>query len=109
MTEGSKASNAPEMTDFGYERVPVAEKARRVGAVFDSVATRYDVMNDLMSLGSHRLMKRVAVETTALRPGDVVLDLAGGTGDLSALLAPVVGPDGRVLLFDIVSSDILDG
>lgn len=88
-------------TDFGYQRVPVGEKAERVAGVFRSVAPRYDIMNDLMSLGSHRLMKRLTIELSGVRPGHQVLDLAGGTGDLSALFAPRVGRSGRVVLSDI--------
>ena len=90
-----------DLTDFGYEKVPVAEKAKRVAGVFQSVAQRYDLMNDIMSLGTHRLMKRFAVELTAVRPGHQVLDLAGGTGDMTALLAPIVGDQGRIVLCDI--------
>jgi demethylmenaquinone methyltransferase/2-methoxy-6-polyprenyl-1,4-benzoquinol methylase len=90
-----------DTTDFGFSEVPVADKARRVRQVFDSVAPRYDLMNDLMSLGLHRLWKRFAVELAAVRRGERVLDLAGGTGDLARLLAPRVGPTGRVLLADI--------
>jgi demethylmenaquinone methyltransferase/2-methoxy-6-polyprenyl-1,4-benzoquinol methylase len=88
-------------TDFGFEKVTATEKTRRVGEVFRSVARRYDVMNDLMSLGSHRLMKRITVEMSGVRQGDCVLDLAGGTGDLAALYAPIVGASGQVVLADI--------
>ena len=90
-----------DTTHFGFSEVPVPEKARRVRGVFDSVASRYDLMNDLMSLGIHRLWKRVTVEKAGLRPGMQVLDLAGGTGDLAALMAPRVQPGGRVVLSDI--------
>jgi len=90
-----------DTTHFGFAEVPVTEKARRVRGVFDSVASRYDLMNDLMSLGIHRLWKRFTVEKACLRPGMQVLDLAGGTGDLAALMAPRVAPDGRVVLSDI--------
>jgi len=88
-------------THFGFREIPVEEKVRRVGEVFRSVADKYDLMNDLMSLGVHRLWKRFAVEVADLRPGQQVLDLAGGTGDLAALMAPRVGPEGRVVLSDI--------
>ncbi len=88
-------------THFGYQEVDEAEKAGRVGQVFESVADRYDLMNDLMSLGIHRLWKRFTIFTAGLRPGDRVLDLAGGTGDLAALMAPRVGAQGRVVLSDI--------
>src|SRR5580692_1932029 len=81
-----------ELTDFGYQSVPRADKARRVRVVFDSVAGRYDLMNDLMSAGVHRLWKRFALALTQLRPGQQALDVAGGTGDLSAGLARQVGP-----------------
>jgi demethylmenaquinone methyltransferase/2-methoxy-6-polyprenyl-1,4-benzoquinol methylase len=90
-----------DTTHFGFSEVPVAEKARKVRGVFDSVASRYDVMNDLMSLGIHRAWKRFTVEKAALRPGMEVLDLAGGTGDLTALMAPRVAPGGKVVLSDI--------
>lgn len=90
-----------DTTHFGFAEVPVTEKARRVRGVFDSVATRYDLMNDLMSLGIHRIWKRFTVEKALLRPGMQVLDLAGGTGDLVALMAPHVAPEGRVVLSDI--------
>jgi demethylmenaquinone methyltransferase / 2-methoxy-6-polyprenyl-1,4-benzoquinol methylase len=90
-----------DSTHFGFDKVPVAEKARRVRGVFDSVATRYDLMNDLMSFGIHRVWKRYTVEKANLRHGMHVLDLAGGTGDLAALMAPRVQPGGRVVLSDI--------
>ena len=98
-----------EETHFGFKTVPVAEKAGRVAGVFRSVAARYDVLNDLMSLGSHRLMKRVAVELTCARAGDSIMDLAGGTGDLAARLAPLVGPAGQVVLVDINESMLAIG
>jgi demethylmenaquinone methyltransferase/2-methoxy-6-polyprenyl-1,4-benzoquinol methylase len=87
--------------DFGYRTVSPAEKTRLVGGVFERVAHRYDVMNDLMSLGTHRLFKRMTVEMSGVRPGLRVLDLAGGTGDLSALFAAAVGATGSVVLADI--------
>ncbi len=90
-----------EPVDFGFQKVPASEKARRVGRVFESVAQRYDVMNDLMSMGSHRIMKRITVEMSGVRAGHAVLDLAGGTGDLAALYSPLVGVAGRVVLADI--------
>ena len=88
-------------TDFGFERVPWGEKARRVRGVFDSVAGNYDLMNDLMSGGAHRLWKRFALSLTNLRPGQRALDVAGGTGDLAAGLARQVGERGLVILTDI--------
>jgi demethylmenaquinone methyltransferase / 2-methoxy-6-polyprenyl-1,4-benzoquinol methylase len=87
--------------DFGFRKVSPAEKTRLVGGVFERVADRYDVMNDLMSLGTHRLFKRMTVEMSGVRPGMHVLDLAGGTGDLSALFAGAVGSSGTVVLTDI--------
>jgi demethylmenaquinone methyltransferase/2-methoxy-6-polyprenyl-1,4-benzoquinol methylase len=92
------------LTQFGYEQVPEEDKARRVARVFDSVASRYDLMNDLMSAGLHRLWKRFAVERCGVRPGERVLDLAGGTGDLARLLARRVAPHGTVVLTDINAS-----
>jgi demethylmenaquinone methyltransferase/2-methoxy-6-polyprenyl-1,4-benzoquinol methylase len=88
-------------TDFGYERVPWSEKSRRVRGVFDSVAGNYDLMNDLMSGGVHRLWKRFTLSLTGLRPGQRALDVAGGTGDLAAGLARQVGERGLVVLTDI--------
>ncbi len=90
-----------DTTHFGFETVATAEKAARVRAVLDSVADRYDLMNDLMSAGLHRLWKRFALARTGLRPGQQALDVAGGSGDLAAGLAAQVGPDGHVWLTDI--------
>ena len=90
-----------QATDFGYERVPWRDKARRVRGVFDSVARNYDLMNDLMSGGAHRLWKRFALSLTGLRPGQRALDVAGGTGDLARGLARQVGERGAVVLSDI--------
>jgi demethylmenaquinone methyltransferase/2-methoxy-6-polyprenyl-1,4-benzoquinol methylase len=88
-------------THFGYEAVPESEKAQRVRGVFDSVASRYDLMNDLMSFGIHRLWKRFAIGLSGVRSGQRVLDLASGTGDLAARLAGLVGPRGQVVMTDI--------
>lgn len=93
--------NEPGTTHFGYRDVPEGDKARLVGEVFSSVARRYDIMNDLMSFGVHRLWKRHFVATSGVRPGDAVLDLAGGTGDIAALLLPRVGESGRIVVGDI--------
>ncbi|MDQ6618544.1 MAG: bifunctional demethylmenaquinone methyltransferase/2-methoxy-6-polyprenyl-1,4-benzoquinol methylase UbiE [Pseudomonadota bacterium] len=93
-----------DSTHFGFEQVSTDEKRRRVQGVFDSVASRYDLMNDLMSAGLHRFWKRFAVEAAMVRPGYRVLDLAGGTGDLARLFADAVGPKGMVLLTDINGS-----
>jgi demethylmenaquinone methyltransferase / 2-methoxy-6-polyprenyl-1,4-benzoquinol methylase len=87
--------------DFGFEKVAPAEKASRVRSVFESVAPKYDVMNDLMSLGAHRLWKRFTLSLTGLRPGQCALDVAGGTGDLARGLLRQVGKSGRVVLSDI--------
>lgn len=95
------AGGTPGKTDFGYETVAETEKAQRVGAVFSSVASRYDVMNDLMSGGLHRLWKRFTIGQANLRPGMRVLDVAGGTADLSRAFAREVGPSGEVWLTDI--------
>ncbi|WP_018145030.1 bifunctional demethylmenaquinone methyltransferase/2-methoxy-6-polyprenyl-1,4-benzoquinol methylase UbiE [Thioalkalivibrio sp. AKL6] len=91
-------------THFGYQSVPESEKASRVGEVFHSVASRYDVMNDLMSMGVHRIWKRYTLERTGVRPGMKILDLAGGTGDLAGAFAPRVGPKGQIVVCDINAS-----
>lgn len=94
-------NRASETTHFGFESVPATEKAGRVRSVFDSVAPNYDLMNDLMSGGLHRLWKRFALARTGLRPGQSALDVAGGTGDLTAGLSRQVGPAGLACLTDI--------
>ena len=91
-------------THFGYKQVPLDEKVSRVRDVFDSVADKYDVMNDVMSMGVHRLWKRYAIEMTGLKPGQKALDLASGTGDLAAKLAERVGAKGEVIASDINGS-----
>jgi len=91
-------------THFGFQTVAEEEKAQKVGEVFHSVAQRYDLMNDVMSVGLHRLWKRFTVETSGLRPGQRVLDVAGGSGDLSRLFARKVGASGQVVLTDINAS-----
>jgi demethylmenaquinone methyltransferase/2-methoxy-6-polyprenyl-1,4-benzoquinol methylase len=88
-------------THFGFKQIPAREKARRVAGVFNSVAPRYDVMNDLMSFGVHRVWKRLALLLAGVRHGQSVLDLAGGTGDLAVRLAGPVGATGEVVLCDI--------
>ena len=100
-SETDKPATESDTTHFGYQEVPVEEKQERVAEVFRSVATRYDIMNDLMSLGTHRLIKRFTIEMSGLRRGHKVLDLAGGTGDLSMRFAPIVGKEGQVVLADI--------
>ncbi|MDQ2075996.1 bifunctional demethylmenaquinone methyltransferase/2-methoxy-6-polyprenyl-1,4-benzoquinol methylase UbiE [Marinimicrobium sp. ABcell2] len=96
-------------THFGYEEVPFDEKADRVAGVFHSVAARYDLMNDLMSGGVHRIWKRFTIELSAVRPGQRVLDIAGGTGDLSYQFARRVGDEGLVVLADINASMLTVG
>lgn len=91
-------------TDFGYKKVNVEEKAGKVAEVFHSVASNYDLMNDLMSGGIHRLWKRVTIEMSGVRPGHKVLDIAGGTGDLAAKFSRIVGSEGTVVLADINDS-----
>lgn len=90
-----------QTVNFGYKKVTAAEKTALVGDVFKRVAQRYDVMNDLMSLGTHRIFKRMVIQMSGLRPGHTVLDLAGGTGDMSALFAEAVGDTGTVVLTDL--------
>ena len=100
---------AADTTDFGYQQVPVGEKAARVRAVFESVAGNYDLMNDLMSGGAHRLWKRFTLSQTSLRPGQRALDVAGGTGDLAAGMAAQVGAEGLVVLSDINAAMLAEG
>jgi demethylmenaquinone methyltransferase/2-methoxy-6-polyprenyl-1,4-benzoquinol methylase len=102
-------NNNNETTQFGYETVRTGEKAKRVRDVFDSVASNYDLMNDLMSLGAHRAWKAFTLARTGLRRGDTALDLAGGTGDLTAGLARQVGPEGRVFHTDINAAMLAEG
>ena len=101
--------NDDKTTHFGYQTVAEADKAERVRGVFDSVATRYDLMNDLMSLGVHRLWKRFAMQLTGVRAGQRVLDLASGTGDLAVRLAGLVGPTGLVVMSDINAAMLAQG
>ncbi len=97
--DGERGGDAA--SQFGYRRVSPEDQRRMVDAVFDSVASRYDLMNDLMSLGAHRLWKRCALQALALRPGQRVLDLAAGSGDMTALIASVTGAGGRVVALDV--------
>ena len=97
----ARMSEHPRTTHFGFREVPVADKQKLVGEVFSSVAGRYDLMNDLMSLGIHRLWKRYFVATARAGRGDRVLDLAGGTGDIAVLLRDKVGDAGEVVVGDI--------
>ncbi len=98
-----------ERAQFGFEEVSPVEKTRRVRGVFDSVADKYDVMNDVMSAGLHRLWKRFAVEVSGVRAGQRVLDLAGGTGDLANLFAARVGSTGTVVHTDINGAMLAEG
>jgi len=109
----SNTNQSPEKnsqtTHFGYEQVPTTEKQEKVAEVFHSVADKYDVMNDLMSAGVHRLWKRYTVETSGAKKGDTILDLAGGTGDLAIKFTRIVGPTGKVTLSDINPSMLENG
>mgnify|MGYP001575879990 FL=1 len=96
-------------THFGFKQVPEEEKAGRVREVFDSVAASYDIMNDVMSFGIHRVWKRIVVDMAGIRPGQQVLDLAGGTGDLTRLMAARVGRQGGIVLSDINAAMIQEG
>ncbi len=96
-------------THFGFKTVDEQDKARHVRGVFDSVASRYDVMNDLMSMGLHRVWKAYTVQVANLQPGDQVLDIAGGTGDLSMAFAKQVGPSGRVVHTDLNEAMLTTG
>ncbi len=109
-TEVSASTQSSEArTHFGYEQVPLGEKQRRVAGVFSSVASKYDVMNDVMSFGVHRLWKRFVVDLAGVRPGERVLDVAGGTGDLTAEFAKAVGPKGLAILSDINAAMLGEG
>jgi len=96
-------------THFGFKQVAKEEKAKLVRDVFDSVASQYDIMNDLMSLGIHRIWKRIAVQLSNVRKGERVLDLAGGTGDLTTLFEQRVGSSGQVVLADINAQMLTTG
>jgi demethylmenaquinone methyltransferase/2-methoxy-6-polyprenyl-1,4-benzoquinol methylase len=103
------SQDSDNTTHFGYQTVAAEEKADLVRDVFDSVASRYDIMNDLMSAGLHRLWKRYTIDQAAVRPGDAVLDLAGGTGDLARAFAKKVGAEGHVVLADINAAMLQQG
>lgn len=96
-------------THFGYKTVKTEDKVKKVGEVFHSVAASYDLMNDLMSMGVHRLWKRYTIELSAARPGQTILDIAGGTGDLTMKFSRLVGKTGKVVLADINDSMLLVG
>ena len=101
MEKADKNAEQSDTTHFGYQDVAVGEKTRMVHDVFESVASKYDLMNDLMSLGIHRLWKRHFIAISGIQPGQRVLDLAGGTGDIAALMSKQVGSGGSVVLSDI--------
>ena len=103
------AQDSSKTTHFGFEEVAWQDKARRVRGVFDSVAPKYDLMNDLMSGGLHRIWKSFALSQTYLRPGQKALDVAGGTGDLTRGMASQVGEQGLVVLSDINGSMLSHG
>ncbi len=102
--DNNTAADSSQKTHFGFEEVRVEDKAERVASVFHSVAGKYDLMNDLMSGGVHRLWKRFTIEVSGVRPGHKVLDIAGGTGDLAYKFSTLVGDTGQVVLSDINSS-----
>ncbi len=104
LPRGANTGNVGEKTHFGYQTVNSEEKAQKVAEVFHSVAAKYDIMNDLMSFGIHRLWKRFAINMSGVRRGQHVLDIAGGTGDLAKVFSREVGPTGHVVLSDINES-----
>jgi demethylmenaquinone methyltransferase/2-methoxy-6-polyprenyl-1,4-benzoquinol methylase len=104
MNDPQKASAQEPVTHFGYQNVPESQKAGKVAEVFHSVAAKYDLMNDLMSAGVHRLWKRFTIELSGVRSGNRVLDIAGGTGDLTKQFSKLVGANGEVVLADINAS-----
>ena len=108
-TDTSSTESEGTETHFGYQQVPLEEKARKVADVFHSVADKYDLMNDLMSFGVHRLWKRYTIELSGVKKGQRVLDIAGGTGDLASRFARIVGKEGEVVLSDINESMLQQG
>ena len=98
---GTSPKTEKKTTHFGFEQVPTGQKEKRVAGVFSSVAGKYDIMNDIMSLGTHRIFKRFTVELSGVRKGHTVLDLAGGTGDFTKLFSKIVGDSGKAYLTDI--------
>lgn len=105
----TKIDSEKPTTDFGYTQVPLQEKTKRVAEVFHSVANKYDLMNDVMSLGLHRLWKKFTIGQCNVRPGQIVLDLAGGTGDLAIEFAKKAGKEGHVVLADINDAMLQQG
>lgn len=104
-----RAMSSENTTHFGFQQVPAGEKAQRVAKVFDSVASRYDLMNDVMSGGMHRIWKAMAIAQANVRPGQKVLDVASGTGDLALAFARKVGRHGKVIMSDINSAMLARG
>jgi demethylmenaquinone methyltransferase/2-methoxy-6-polyprenyl-1,4-benzoquinol methylase len=104
MNDSRNNDNSETTTHFGFQHVPQSEKAQKVAEVFHSVAAKYDLMNDLLSAGMHRLWKRFTIELSGVRPGNRVLDIAGGTGDLTRQFSRLVGERGEVVLADINDS-----
>lgn len=104
MPRGANTGNVGATTHFGYQTVSSDDKAQKVAEVFHSVASKYDIMNDLMSFGIHRIWKRFAINMSGVRRGQHVLDIAGGTGDLAKVFSREVGPQGHVVLSDINES-----
>jgi demethylmenaquinone methyltransferase/2-methoxy-6-polyprenyl-1,4-benzoquinol methylase len=102
-------SSESKTTHFGFTEVPLHEKSQRVEEVFHSVANKYDLMNDLMSIGMHRLWKRFTIGQANVRPGNTVLDIAGGTGDLTKAFTKLVGKQGFVVLADINDKMLIQG
>ncbi|TNE82514.1 MAG: class I SAM-dependent methyltransferase, partial [Gammaproteobacteria bacterium] len=102
--QAANGQNQDDVTHFGFRNVPKSQKAGQVAEVFHSVAGKYDLMNDLMSMGIHRLWKRFTIELSGVRTGHQVLDIAGGTGDLTMKFSDLVGPTGKVVLADINAS-----
>ncbi len=103
-SQDNNQHSSKNTTHFGYKTIEKDDKVSMVASVFHSVAKQYDIMNDLMSFGVHRLWKRFTIDASGVRPGNKVLDLAGGTGDLTAKFSTLVGKDGKVILADINSS-----
>lgn len=102
MTAGNYGEESrAETTHFGFEKVRVNEKAGRIAEVFDTVSPKYDIMNDVISFGTHRIAKWYAIKASNIKPGSKVLDIAAGTGDLTILISKRVGPQGFVILSDI--------
>lgn len=109
MSNPTPSPGQPGTTHFGFEQVEVGDKQKRVAGVFTSVAAKYDLMNDLMSFGIHRLWKRFVIDLAGVRAGEKVLDVAGGTGDLSREFSKLVGSKGLVVLSDINAAMLGEG